>query len=201
APPDRILMDDMQRIPGLLHVQPGDRAPRTADEVKGSAARLAQHWCLFQSAVDRLVYSLAVVAQLRQAQRPKRQTDRLIDFPRLHPHQFDAAAAEIADDAIRIRDPGEDAGRGERPLLGAADDSDRHAALALGLRDKGPPVARFAHSGGSDNRDVINLKRPRERDKTLEVTESGVDSLRVEPTAAADGAPKGAHDLLVEQRQ
>src|SRR5205823_6165755 len=99
------------------------------------------------AALDRLGDRLAVVVELGEAQRAERQADAGPDRRRcggIDPHQLDAAAAEIADHAIGVADPGQDAGRREPGFLAALDDAYRDAQLALCRGGEGLAVARLA---------------------------------------------------------
>src|SRR6185437_10533836 len=201
---DRVLVDDMKRIARLLHVQPGDRPPGAADEVKRLAGYRAQHRRLVDDPVYRLADRLFVVAELSEPQWPERQGDAVADrrpaVPGLDLHQLDTAAADIADDAVSGRDPGEDAERRQPRLLGPVDDPHLDAVAPFELGGELGAVLRLAHRGGGDDRQMIDAQRPRQRDKALDVGIGEFDAVAVEPPGAGNAASEAAHDLFVEQR-
>ncbi len=76
----------------------------------------------------------------------------------VHIHQLQRAAAEIADDAVRLVNAGNDAERRKMGLARAGEDADRRAADALRLGDEGAAVARVTAGGGGDRPDPAHLQ-------------------------------------------
>ena len=204
APRDLVLMDDVQRVAGLLDMEPRDRAPRPADEIKRPAGAFAQHRRGRERRFDLLDDGLAVIAEFGESQRPERQADTRADRRRrcrIDPHQLDAAAPEIADNAIRIRDAGQHARRRQPSLFAAIDDPHRDPAKRFDLGGERGAVRGFAHRGGCNDREVIDRERPCQRDKALHIGKGERDAVRVEPTGRGNAAAERAHDLFVEERQ
>src|SRR5436305_10886044 len=75
APRDLVLMDDVQRVAGLLDMEPRDRAPRPADEIKRPAGAFAQYRRGRERGFDLLDNGLAVIAEFGESERPERQAD------------------------------------------------------------------------------------------------------------------------------
>jgi hypothetical protein len=79
------------------------------------------------------------------------------------------AATEIGDNSIRVRNPGEHSGRGEAGLLRSVDYLDLHAALAFDLCGEGFSVARVAHGGGRQHREMIDGNGAGESDEAAQI--------------------------------
>ena len=107
-------------------------APPTSVEARGRDRRASQRHA-GEMLVDRRRCSLAlVVAEFGQPQRAERQASTPSPTwpPPTDRHQLDAAAAEIADDAVRVGNAGEHAERREPRLLRAVEDAHRDARSA-----------------------------------------------------------------------
>src|ERR1039457_7151152 len=83
-----------------------------------------------------------------QGQAAKRQRHAAVHARAVHVDQLERAAAEVADDAVRLVDTGNDAERGEIGFAFARQNRDRRAADARRLVDEGAGVARVAGGGG-----------------------------------------------------
>src|SRR6516165_4458046 len=121
AAADRVLVDDVKRIVGMLHVQPGNGARGPADQIQIFSPRGAQHRGGRQRPLCRFGNCLDAIAELRQTQRSERERDSLAYLPYFpstggdtcsYPDQFDAASAKVAHEPIGIRNSGEHAGSG-----------------------------------------------------------------------------------------
>ena len=120
---------------------------------------------------------------------------------RPHPNQLDAAAAEISDNPVGFRDPGQHPRGREARLFRAVDDFDRHAASALDFGGKRLPVARVTHSGGRHHRQMIDPDRLRERDEAPQIDEGESRAFGVQAAGRGDTPAETAHHLLVDQRE
>ena len=121
--------------------------------------------------------------------------------PGSNTNQLHTAAAEIGDNSIRIRNPGEHSGGGEPRLLRPVDYLDLHAALAFDLGGKSLSVAGVAHGSGCQHREMIDGNGAGESDEAAQIDQRQGDPFRVQPAGRGDTAPEAAHDLLVEQRK
>ena len=118
---NRVVMDDVKRVMRVLHMQPGNRAGGAADQVEALPELGAHRRRRRQHPVDRFGDGFGVAVELGQTQGAERQADPTT-YPRAvavagdagdarpDSHQLDAAAAEVADDAVRLRDAGEHPG-------------------------------------------------------------------------------------------
>jgi len=84
-------------------------------------------------------------------------------------NQLHTAAAEIGDNPIRIRNPGEHSGGGQPRFLHPVDNLYPHAALVLDLGGKGFSVAGIAHGGGREHRKMINRNGTGEGDEAAQI--------------------------------
>src|SRR6185369_11096287 len=132
-------------------MQPRQRAPGAADGVKCAPfARFQQRQLIEGSLDDLLGFFERAPGQVLQREAAERQRDPAADARAVYVDQFERAAAEIADDAVRLVDAGDDAERRELRLAAAGEDGDLGAADALRFGDEGLPVARVAAGGGGD---------------------------------------------------
>ncbi len=116
-------------------------------------------------------------------------------------HQLDAAAAEIADNAVGVRDPGEDAHGREPRLLRPVEDLDGDIAFAGHLVGKGLPVAGVAHRRRRQHRQVFDADRPGEGGEAPQVDQRRGHTGGIETAGGRDPARQPAHDLFVEERE
>ena len=129
-----IAVHDVQRVAGLRHVEPGERAPGAADRVEYAALARLDVRHLRQRLPDDLVRLLdRFSGAVLQREAAERQRGAALDACAFHVDQFERAAAEIADDAVRPMKAGHHAERGELRFAFAGDHVDMRAADALRL--------------------------------------------------------------------
>ncbi len=195
-----VLVGDRKREVGREHVDPRERAPRSADGVEGLAPAALAKPRLLQRGFHRLArLALAVRARI-EPQHAERQRDSGCVAVRADFDQLEAPAAEVADNPVGLGDsrPHPFAGK-SRFLLGAqhlaveADVFDRaHELLAiLGVADRG----RRNHLGVLDLHMVDEQPEAAERGERL-----GPCILGQRPRPGQAGAEPGQH-LFVEDRR
>ena len=116
----------------------------------------------------------------------------------LHVDQFERAAAEIADDAVRIVDAGDDAQRGKFCLAGARQDLNAGAADALGLGDEVGTVLGVAAGRGGDGEDASDLLDAAQRPESPERRQRLGNRVLGQKARALHLAAEPAQRLLVE---
>src|SRR5207248_2464285 len=104
---NRVPMNDVERILRVLHVEPGDRARRSADQIQLSSGGGAQNRSAGERPVDRFGQNLRPIPEFGKAERAERETDALayltgsagngIRCAGSNTNQLDAPAAEIGD--------------------------------------------------------------------------------------------------------
>src|SRR5271166_575566 len=105
-------MHDVQRVTGLPHMQPCQRPPGTADGVKGAALSVLQHASVLERGLDDLFRFLDRLRRnVLQRETAERQRHAGLDAVTMNIGELKRAAAEIADDPIRLVKTGYDAER------------------------------------------------------------------------------------------
>ena len=100
---DHIALHDVERIAGLPHVQPRERAPGAADGVEGAPAAVLQQLGAAERLLDDLLGLLErFLGNVLQRQAAERQRDAGLDAVVVDIGELERAAAEIADDAVRL---------------------------------------------------------------------------------------------------
>ena len=128
---DDVAVHDVQRIAGLRHVQLRQRAPGAADRVEGAALAALQQLDVVERVLDDLLGLLDRAAgAVLQGEAAERQRDAGLDAAAVDVDQFERAAAEIADDAVRPVEAGDHAERRQFGLALAGDHVDLGAADA-----------------------------------------------------------------------
>ena len=193
-----ILMDDRQRKMRELHVEARQRPPRPADHVEGQA-RLRRPSGLVQHLGDRtLQCARPLGANLRQAQHPQRQRYGLFHRPAPHPRQFQAAATQIADNAVRARNARQDAhGRADR-LLRAGQQFDREPH-GLGAGDEVGAIGRIAHRRRGDAAYFRDLHRPAQMRKAADGAQAPLHRFGLDRSGAGERGTQPRHHLFIEQ--
>ena len=99
-----IAMHHMQRIAGLRHVQPEQRAPGAADGIKGAVRGRPSGTAQRTSASSAILSALfrEFPGYVLQRQAAERQRYAALDFRAAHVDQFERAAAEVAGDAFGL---------------------------------------------------------------------------------------------------
>ena len=133
---DAILLDDVQRMADLLHMDAGERAPGAAHGIEIAPAQILEPGHAFQMLIDQGAGDIAIGdRRIADPKRTERQRDMGAEPPVVEADQLDAAAAQIAHQAVGIGNARDDAERREPRLLRARENAHRHApALAHRLR-------------------------------------------------------------------
>ncbi len=195
-------MQHMQRIMHLRHVQLGEVSPGAAHRIEGPALEPRQDFGLGEALVDDLLGLLDRAAgQVDQAERSERQRDAFAQLAVLDVDEFERAAAEVARDAIRLRDAGHHAQRGVARLFLAGQHADVAAQRLLGLVDELLAVRGLARRGGGQRIDVTGPDLPGERAKPLQRREGTRHALLAQAPLGGDATPKATEYLLVEDRR
>ena len=119
----------------------------------------------------------------------------------MHVDQLQRAAAEVADDAVRLVHAGDHPERGQIGLARAGEDLDRSAADALGLPDEGVAIARIAASGGSDRPDAAHVQNVAQSAEAPQRIERGVDGVLRQQAGGLHLAAETGQHLFVEDRR
>ena len=202
APVDPVLLDDVQRVVVLLHVDASQRPPRPADRVEGAAAQVGQPVDGGEMAIDQRAGLLAVaLGGIHQADRTERQGDMAAGGALGEPHQLDAAAAEVAHQPVGLGNAGQHALRREPRLVLARQDAHRDMAAALDLGDEVAAVDGVADGRGCQQVQPRRAHGAGQAHEAGEVDQRRLDAGFVEPAGRVEAAPQAAQHLLVEQRQ
>src|SRR6185437_7659463 len=136
-----IIMHDVERIAGLPHVQPGKRTPRAAHRIECAARAFLQHVETVERMLDDLLRLLQRLAgDILQGQSAQRQRDARSDARAVNVDQFERTAAEIADNAVRTVNTGNDAERSQVSFPPARKYFDARATNPLRLSDEGAAI-------------------------------------------------------------
>ena len=179
-------MSDRKGEVSDAHVDPRERAPRTADHVEAAAAP-----ALWDAAVaKRRAECLADAALVRRidAQHSKRHRNAGRAGAVGDTDQLEAAAAEIAHHAMRTGDAGEDAFTGEARFFAGAQDLAVEAdpvELAHELRS----VGGVANGGGRHDAGLLHLHVIDEQLEAAECGERTLARFRGEPARPITAAP------------
>ena len=118
-------MDHGKRVAAEVHVEPRERAPRSADEIERQPRPLPRPARAIERTRDlALQHARPLVADRADAQYAERERHALADLAATNADEFEAAAAEIADNAIGLRDRRQHAVAGARCFLLAAEQFD-----------------------------------------------------------------------------
>ena len=151
-------MHDVERIAGLPHVQPGERAPGAADGVERAPAAVLQQLRAAERLLDDLLGLLErFLGNILQRQAAERQRDAGLDAMVVDIGELERAAAEIAHDAVRPMKAGHDPERAQLGLALAGDQRDLGAADALGVGDEGLAVGGVAAGRGRQHVELRHL--------------------------------------------
>ena len=123
-----------QRIVDGVHVQPGEVSPGAADRIEGPALAAREQLGAAELLAHEFLRGLDQRApgQVLQPQAAERQRDAVADRHAVDVDQLEAAAAEVAGNAVGRMEAGDDAERGVMRLFAAGQDADRGAAGFLG---------------------------------------------------------------------
>ena len=183
-------------------MQPRQRPPGAADRIEGATAQTRERARLGQGvardALSLLGRTLGDVHQRKSAQRQRQpRPDRSADDVR----QFQRAAAEIADHAVRFVDRRNDAHRRQTRLSSAAEHLDRRADRLLRECDELRAVGRVAHCRRRQRPHVDDFHHVAERAKAPQRHERLGDPVFGQKARGRDPAPQSAKHLFVERRR
>ena len=193
-------VDHPERPVVLRHMHLGQRAPRTADGIERLASRAGKPVDFGQRLLDRSADRFALRHGLVEAQRAERQGRHLVGLLAADPDELQAAAAQVADDALGPGKAGHDAVGRKAGLVLAAQHPDFEARIAPQRLDEGRAVRRLAHGRGRKGRQARHLHGGGRTDEAAQVRPGLDDAVRVEPAGGAQAAAQPAHHLLVEDR-
>ena len=183
-------------------MQPRQRPPGAADGVEGApGAGLEQ-----LGAGERLAHHLLGLLDLLrrhvlQREPAERQRDAGRDALPMYIGQFQRAAAEIAGDAVRAMEAGDDAERRQFGFALAGDHVDLGAAQAFGRGDEGFAVAGVAAGRGRNGEALRHAHAVAQRAEALERAERLVNSVGGQESGRVHLAAKPGQYLLVEDRR
>ena len=138
-------------------------------------------------------------ADLHQPQGTERQRHLLADHAAVERDQFQAAAAEIADEAVGAGSAGQHAHGRQPRLLLPADDADGQAGAAADGIDEGGAVAGVAHGGGGDHVEPADTHALGQRGEAFQRGKPLDDAVGVQQARLLHAAAEAAQHLLVEQ--
>ncbi len=114
---------------------------------------------------------------------------------------LEAAAAEVAGNAVGVVDAGNNTERGEPRLFGARQHVDRHACDRFDGLDEFGTVRCFARRRRRQHMHLPDAKLTGDRLEAADRSERRGNRLRVEPPARLDAAGETAQLLFVEERR
>ncbi|MCU0895210.1 MAG: hypothetical protein MUD06_12985 [Rhodospirillales bacterium] len=132
--------------------------------------------------------------------RSERQGGVGADLALAEAHQIEAAAAQVAEHAVRLGDAVDQADGGEPSLLGAAQHVDGDAAGGLDPADELAAVTGVADRGGADQLQVAHVHGLRQSDEAHQAAHCLGGALGVQPAALAEAQAQRALAFLVENR-
>ena len=196
---DLVVVDDVQRIARLLHVEPCERTPGATHGVEGLAGLLAQP----AHALDGVEHSTLGIglARRHQAQRPHRQGARGAEPAIAQRHQLEAAAAQVAHHAVGVGHAADHAETREARLVLAAHDVGLDAGSPLELAHEVGTVGGVADGGRRQQVERRHLHVVGERGEAVDVGQRHLDAFRVQPAGGVQPAGEAAQHLFVEHRQ
>jgi len=196
---DGIAVHHMQRIAGLVHVQPRQRAPSAADGVEDAVLAGLEHAQITERLADEF---LGLLHRLRRNVGEREAAERTRHaVPHLrtaYVDQFERAAAKIADNAVGPVHAGNHAERGEIGLARAGQDLDVRADGRFGELDESRPVLGVAAGGCGDRERPLHPHGVAQCAKTLERSERVLHGVGGQQLGRLHLAAEAAQGLLVE---
>jgi hypothetical protein len=193
-----MLMRDRQRMLDQMEVELRERAPTAADHVEIAAARRIREACRVDRFCDLLRESrFAAGFERGEAEHAERQRDASANLTVAQIDQLEAAAAEIADNAVRLGD-GRDHPEASHAAFLLAGEQLRLEADVADSPEEELAIGRVAHRGGRDHADPDHAHLPGQEPEALECAQGPRLRLFGERTAGVRAAAEPGHDLLVE---
>ena len=196
---DVVVMDDVQRIARLLHVQPGERTPGAAHGIEGLAGLLAQPAHVLDGIDDGLLG--IALARRHQPERAHGQRAGVAEPALPDGDQLEAAAAQVAHHARRVGHAADHAVAREARLVLAAHDVRLDAGPARQLAHEIGAVGGVAHRRGGQQVERRHLHVVGKRGEAVDVGQRHLDAFGIEPAGGVQAARQAAQHLLVEHRQ
>ena len=196
----RILVDDLQRMAAVGEVEPRPGPPGPADAIEAARrVRRLQPAGTVQARSD-MPGDILPAAGVGKPKHAQRKAVAVGGTTARDPHQFEAAAAEVADDAGRIGDGAENAPRTRQGFVGAAQYLDFPSAHPFQVAGELRAVAGVPDRRGGVGFEPVHLKQRRDVDETEERLLGEPASLRVELAGAVEVGAELAGGLVVEER-
>ena len=196
----RILVDDLQRVAAVAEVEPGPGPPGPADAIEAARrVRRLQPAGAVEAGGDMPGEVLAVF-DIRKTQHAQRKAVALGGAQAGDPHQFEAAAAEIGDNAGRVGDCAQNPPRARKGFLGAAQDVDLPPADPFEMAGEFGAVAGVPDRRRRIGLEPVHLKQGRDVDEPLERLLREPASLRVQLAGPVEVGAELAGGLVVEER-
>jgi hypothetical protein len=183
-------------------MHPRQRPPGATDQIEVAATALGQPGVLAQFLLgDGAGPDDVAAGAFRQPDGTDRQRGGAADLAGFQPHQFQAAAAEVAQDAIRRREAEQQPIGGKPALLLPGQDADRHAGHAL-LQCGGEfgAVAGIPHRGGGHHLQRVRLHGAGDGVVAAHHGQRLADRVLIQPAAALQPTAEAEHRLFIEDR-
>ncbi len=198
---EHVAVHDAQGVVAGGQVQACEGAPGAADRIKGTALKAPERPRPLEGlAGDALRLLDRAAAEGLQGEDADLKGDAGADLAPGDLGQFQAATAEVADDAVGLVEARDDAERGELRLAGTRQQLDRVAAGIRRRLQEGLAVRGVSGRSGRDHADVADMHGFAEHAVAGERLEGALHGFLVEPAGGGHVAPEAAHDLLVVER-
>src|SRR5690606_12828655 len=115
--------------------------------------------------------------------------------------QFEARAAEIADETFRIRRTGADAQRRKPRLIVTTENAELDAGFRFHACGEVRAIFGLAHGCCADREHILDLQRLDERGEAPDRTHRLLDAVLGQRTGARATAAETCHDLFIEDRR
>ena len=194
-----VVVDDVQRIARLLHVQAGKGSPGAAHGIEGLAALLAQPAHVLDG-VDDDALGIAL-ARGHQPQRPNWQGGRIADAAAPDRHQLEAAATQVAHDARRVGHAAHHAVARKARLVLAAHDMRLDARPALKRMHELRTVRGVAHCRRREKIERRHFHVVSKRGEAVDIGQRHLDARRIELAGGIQSAGQAAQNLFIEHGQ
>ncbi len=193
-------MHDRKRIVGCVHVQPREVSPRATDCIKDPTLSILQKL----SPRELVARNLGGGRQriLRHVLEPKaaeRQGNPLAKVVAVDIHQLEAAAPEVACDALGRMKTGNNTKAGIVGLFTPAEHTDLGAEYLFGAMDEIGTVDRFARRRCGDHVKLAGARLFGKGPEAAKLLDSAGDALWIEFTGRDNTLAKARKHLFVEK--
>ncbi len=147
---------------------------------------------------ERAQRAAAALADGVEAKRADGQRDTVVRLAVGDADQLEAAAAEVADDAVGPGDAGDDAERGAARLGLAVDHLDLEPACLAHRVEEALRIGRLPDGSGGDGAQVADAHVAREQREAGERGDGDLHRAARQPPVGGEPAAEPGHDLLVE---